>query len=436
MVGTPSSLTFAEKMQRLLQHRAERQPLPEGYMRCPLNPVHQIPIAAIVTHLERAHQQDALALSPNAMYGSGTHRRRREFLERQFYRHNRADHRQPQSDRHHRKRGRHRRSRRSSRDSSSSSASSQNSLPQVNSRRSRRRYRSENQESHVRNSGPPAANYNGVGATSLTPHLSSTSAAQCGSYHPAVAAVPSPAPPTRALMGRYSIGFSIDKRSLMEYLLQFGSVLRCNVHPRSATFTVLYDTLEAASRCFTQSYPSVIIDGVAVELCPTAGEAEVAAAPETGMAVSGISPVAPMYSRECHVTPPLSTESTSQQPCTLSLAQDAPPVIMVAGKPVGVAMLSNVDECTKINTIRGRNSKIEPPKCVFIATLKKSEDGDKKKADERHIWEEFARFGDVSNILLVGPRVVVEYASHDGVEKITQALQKGQEVFTCCTPLQ
>ncbi|EKF39631.1 hypothetical protein MOQ_000137 [Trypanosoma cruzi marinkellei] len=436
MVGAPSSLTFAEKMQRLLQHRAERQPLPEGYMRCPLNPEHQIPIAAIVTHLERAHQQDALALAPNAMYGSGTQKRRREFLERQFHRHNKADHRKPQSSRHHQKRGRHGRSRRSSYDSSSSSASSQNSLPQVNSHRSRRRYRSENQESYVRNNGPPVANYNGVEVISLPPHLSAPSATQCGSYHSSVAVVPSPAPPSRALMGRYSIGFSIDKRSLMEYLLQFGSVLRCDVQPRSATFTVLYDTLEAASRCSMQSYPSVIIDGVAVELCPIAGETDVIAVPDTGMAISGGSPVAPMYSRTCHVPPPaLSTESTSQHPQSLSWVQDTPPVITVSGKPVGVAMLSNVDNYTKTNSIRGRNSKIEPPKCVFIAKLKKNEDGDKKEADERHIWEEFARFGDVSNMLLVGPRVVVEYASHDSVETITQALQKGQEVFACCTPL-
>ncbi|ESL08378.1 hypothetical protein TRSC58_03919 [Trypanosoma rangeli SC58] len=452
MANASSPLTFAEKMQRLLQHRAERQPLPVGYMRCPLNPEHQLPIAAIVTHLERAHQHDALALAPHAMYGTETYRRRRNFLEMQLHRRNGADQQQQHANRdhHHERR---RRSRRSSHDSSSSSAaSSQSSLPRGRRHESRRRYRHEKkQESYVGHNGLPVVAYKGMGVLQLPPPSSSpvdAAATWCGSYQPAAAAVTPFAASTRALMGRYTLGLTIDRQSLMDYLLQFGSLLHCGAQPHSATFTVVYDTFEAASRCFTSSYPSVIIDGVAVELRPTTCEPNMTGASDQKMTVSTLPYVAPTYSRTCHAPPPPSppppppppppslipppppSESLPQHP------HHTPSVITVGGKPVGIAMLGRGGSCNNTNIAGGSNTKVEPPKCVFIAVLKKSGEGEEMRVSERHCWEEFVRFGSVSSILVAGPRVVVEYACHESVEKITQALNKGEDVFTCCSPLQ
>ncbi|RNF00066.1 hypothetical protein TraAM80_07840 [Trypanosoma rangeli] len=447
MANVSSPLTFAEKMQRLLQHRAERQPLPEGYMRCPLNPEHQLPIAAIVTHLERAHQHDALALAPHAMYGTETYRRRRGFLEMQLHRRDGADQRQQHANRYHHHE-RRRRSRRSSYDSSSSSAtSSQNSSPRGRRHESRQRYRHEKkQESYVSHNGLPVVAYNGMGVPLPPPPSSSpvdAATTWCGSYQPAVAAaaVTSFEASTRTLLGRYTLGLTIDRQSLMEYLLQFGSLLRCDAQPHSATFTVVYDTLEAASKCFTLSYPSVIIDGVAVELRPTACEPNMTGASDQKMTASTLPHVAPTYLRTCHappppppppssIPPPLPSESLPQHP------HHTPSVITVGGKPVGIAMLGRGGSCNNTNIAGGSNTKVNPPKCVFIAVLKKSGEGDEMGVSERHLWEEFVRFGRVSSILVAGPRVVVEYACHESVEKITQALNKGEDVFTYCSPLQ
>ncbi|RNF26600.1 uncharacterized protein Tco025E_01132 [Trypanosoma conorhini] len=457
MVDASSPLTFAEKMQRLLRHRAERQPLPAGYMRCPLNPEHQLPIAAIVTHLEKAHQQDALALAPHAMYGTETHTRRRDFLEMQLHRRDGAACRREHANRHHHRRERRRRSRRSSYSSSSSSAaSSQSSLPRSRRQRSRRRYRHEQkQESHTSHNGLPVAAYNGIGVPLPPPPPpppagAVAAATWCGSYQSAEAAITSAAAPTRTLVGRYTLGFTIDKQCLMSYLLQFGSLLSCDLEPRSASFTVVYETFEAASRCAALSYPSVLIDGVAVKLLPVTSEANVAGASDKGIAVPTMQYVASTYPGTCYASPPPppppptppppASESVVQHPHPHSqppsCTQQTPSVITVGGKPVGLAMLGGGNNCSNASIARGANTKVNPPKCVFIAVLKKTGEAEEMGVDERCLWEEFVRFGSVSSIVVAGPRVVVEYASHESVEKIKQALQKGEEVFTCCSPLQ
>ncbi|CCW61956.1 unnamed protein product [Phytomonas sp. EM1] len=74
---------FSERMIALLRRRTEQRPLPKGYMRCPLNAEHHVPIASIVTHIEKVHNGDALGLIEDAMYSHGTKARLDAFFEQQ-----------------------------------------------------------------------------------------------------------------------------------------------------------------------------------------------------------------------------------------------------------------------------------------------------------------------------------------------------------------
>ncbi|CCW66301.1 unnamed protein product [Phytomonas sp. Hart1] len=74
---------FSERMITLLRHRTEKKPLPKDYMRCPFNAEHKVPIASIVTHIEKAHNGDALGLVEDAMYSRGTKMRLDAFFEHQ-----------------------------------------------------------------------------------------------------------------------------------------------------------------------------------------------------------------------------------------------------------------------------------------------------------------------------------------------------------------
>lgn len=72
-------------MASLLRARAEQQPLPDGYMRCPLEPRHHVPIANLVTHVETVHAGDDISILPEAMYSVDTARRRNQYIHEDLY---------------------------------------------------------------------------------------------------------------------------------------------------------------------------------------------------------------------------------------------------------------------------------------------------------------------------------------------------------------
>ncbi|KEG10064.1 hypothetical protein DQ04_04231020 [Trypanosoma grayi] len=437
-------LSFEEKMLRLLRHRAEQHQLPLGYMRCPLNPAHQVPVAAIVTHLEKTHQQDALALAPGAMYGRNTYDRRREFLREQLHcsdggggdrggsaaaaaaNGRRRRHRSRQR-RHHHHHNHHCDSSRSSYESDGSyCSSSRDSSCRGRHKPSRQRRRHETDK--TRTDAPHTK------GGSVTPVL-------CGT-----GMLPT-AEATTVLIGRCALGYSIARKPFMQYLQQFGPLLRCDMQVKTATFTVVYETVEAASRCLAASFPCVIIDGVTVELHPAAprAAASMATLPDVHVAGNVMPPARPTYGCTEHVPqpppppplppsppplpPPMIPQQQQQPPQRRQLELQAPSVITVGGKPVGVAMPG--DSCAG-NILPDRSSTMNPPKCVFIAKLNK---GNKENVDERYVWEELSRFGVVKNINVVGPRLIVEYASQGSVDTLTRALQKGTTLSSYCSPL-
>lgn len=75
----------AQRIMALLHNRARQQPLPPGYMYCPFNPEHRIPIAVIISHMENVHREDALARLPDAMYSGETATRRRRHVDDELY---------------------------------------------------------------------------------------------------------------------------------------------------------------------------------------------------------------------------------------------------------------------------------------------------------------------------------------------------------------
>lgn len=462
--------TFAEKMRRLVRQRAEQRPLPDGHMRCPLNPAHHVPVATIVRHLEKAHQEDALDLAPNAMYGSETYTRRRQFIETQLRRRvgdkqseqgdARCCHDDAADDHHydHNRRRRRRHSRRSSYSSSSSSFSSESSLPRVKRRRSRgRHYEEKNGEKQnmlCPNNDASLFVHDGV----VTPECPPPPPAVVpwpGSFLPAE--TPRDAP-TATLFGRYTLGRSIERQSLVNYLLQFGSLRRFDTQPQYATFTLEFDTAGAASRCLSASSPFVFIDGVRVELhCATAAAGVAGASPlvfDVPRVLSAhvppppVAPPPPPLPPTGHLQPTGQLQSTGHFQPAGQLQRPAPhaaSLISIGGMPVGIAMLSDTSSgysaaattTTTTNSANGfiataANMQIKTPQCVLLAALKKIK---KEEIDERRMFEEFARFGAVVNIMVVGPRVVVEFASHESVQKATRALQEEEERFAFCVCL-
>nr|CCC91412.1 conserved hypothetical protein [Trypanosoma congolense IL3000] len=446
------SVTLAKKMQGLLQQRAEQMPLPDGYMRCPLNPAHQVPIAVIVTHITTMHQHDSLDCAADAMYGVNTHTRCSEFIKTQLDRlkHNYGhdeDSESSSGDDYHRPRRRRRRrwqlKRRHSSESCSysSDSDSRSSSHSANANRSSGTPRMLPRGDRVPRSpvGGAHREWHGVLGGSVS-HQADNVAGRTGHY-PATRVSPVTTA-SSVLFGRYPYGYHISRERLSRYLKQFGAIHRLDIAIQSASIYIEFKTARSASLCLHASKPHTLLDGVPI----TFTELPKASVPRETINLSAnideniprcvtpnvlesakipMSPVPPSPPPHLFQPPPTSSPTPGVKMVT-------PSIITVGGQPVGVTGLgAGADKgagfLVSLNNGRGSAAK-GALVCTFSA---KGEE----PTTVRDIWNELRHFGEIKNILLVGQRAVVEFVDTDGVEKAVQALEKEPHSFAFCALL-
>ncbi|SCU65160.1 U11-48K-like CHHC zinc finger containing protein, putative [Trypanosoma equiperdum] len=419
-VPAPSS-SFAQKMHQLLQIRAERQPLAEGYMRCPLNPTHQVPIAAIVTHLSKAHQQDSLDIAPDAMYGVNTRSRRSEFLKEQLQRMQPVD----ESDlsesgysNHRRKRYRRSSSQSYSSDMGSSSSCCSNGRSNVsrqsNSSRSsgkHRHYEERPYNNRRREEQPTQRSFHGNNTTN---------------WH-------DPSNVFKRLLGRYPFGASINKQRLTEFLICFGPLQSFNFLANGTEFVVEFESSAAASKCLQAATPNLLIDDVCVRMYPVPLPSP-GVAPEFSYGGAEIMRTPPPWPDDAAPPTVVSSLPAAQQNQPWPPTDITPSVAVgvgVGSKSVGVPVLSNVDDL--VDAFTSVSSARITSNTAILSCAVRTTCG--KNVTTEDIWKELWHFGEMRNILLVGPRVVVEFSDGRGVRRATQAMELEPGKFKFCSLL-